>query len=118
MMECIICFNDISYNDHFNLICCKNKVHITCLNEWIEKNINKKDISKCFICNQKNDIIQDITSFTRQNVIIDIDETNDITVINNNVSNLIIIRKYLINTCKIIIIVLIILYFVYYLLLL
>ena len=96
-MECIICFNDISYNDHFNLICCKNKVHITCLNEWIEKNINKKDISKCFICNQKNDIIQDITSFTKQNIVINVEQTNDITVIDNNQR---FIYKYFINIFK------------------
>jgi len=99
-MECIICLNDISYNDHFNLICCKNKVHITCLNEWIEKNINKKDISKCFICNQKNDIIQDITSFTKQNIVINVEQTNDITVIDNNFNNQRIICNYFINILK------------------
>ncbi len=114
-MECIICLNDISYNDHYNLLCCKNKVHITCLNKWIEKNLNKKDISKCFICNQKNDIIQDITSFNRQNIIINVEQTNDITVIDNNVNNQMIIRKYLTFTCKIIIIVLIIVFTLYYL---
>ena len=98
-MECIICLNDISYNDHFTLMCCKNKVHITCLNEWIEKNINKKDISKCFICNQKNDIIQDITSF-KQNIVINVHQSNDITIIDNNFNYQNNIRKYFIITFK------------------
>ena len=50
----------------------------------IPSHINKKDISKCFICNQKNDIIEDITSLTKQNIVINVDQTNDITIIDNN----------------------------------
>lgn len=59
-MECIICLTDISINDFYNLSCCNNDVHIKCINKWIQSNINNKDISKCFICNQNNDIIEDI----------------------------------------------------------
>jgi hypothetical protein len=59
-MECIICLTDISINDFYKLSCCNNDVHIKCINKWIQSNINNKDISKCFICNQKNDIIEDI----------------------------------------------------------
>jgi hypothetical protein len=59
-MECIICLTDISINDFYKLSCCNNDVHIKCINKWIQSNINNKDISKCFICSQKNDIIEDI----------------------------------------------------------
>ena len=62
-IECVICLNDISNNNHFTLTCCKNNVHIYCLNYWIQKNITKKNISKCFICSQENTILQDIVSY-------------------------------------------------------
>ena len=57
-IECVICLNDIVINDYYTLTCCKNKVHICCLNDWINKNITKKNISKCFICSQENSIIE------------------------------------------------------------
>ena len=93
-MECIICLTDISINDFYKLICCNNDVHIKCINEWIHSNINNKDISKCFICSQKNDIIQDIVSMNnniyfhnnQSNIYIDmeqdIDNQNNITEVN------------------------------------
>ena len=59
-LECVICLNDISSTDNCILTCCKNNVHIYCLNDWIQKNISKKNISKCFICSQENLIIEDI----------------------------------------------------------
>ena len=37
--ECIICFSDISMNDYLELDCCKQIVHIECLNKWIQSNI-------------------------------------------------------------------------------
>lgn len=93
-MECIICLTDISINDFYKLSCCNNDVHITCINEWIHSNINNKDISKCFICSQKNDIIQDIVSMNNNiyfhnnqsnidiNTYIDTYNQNNITEVN------------------------------------
>jgi len=87
-IECVICLNDISSNDHCILTCCKNNVHIYCLNDWIRKNISKKNISKCFICSQKNVIIEDIVSYNRDNELgIDYSTTNSITNNNNNINN-------------------------------
>ena len=90
-MECIICLTDISINDFYKLICCNNDVHIKCINEWIHSNINNKDISKCFICSQKNDIIQDIVSMNnniyfhnnQSNIYIDMEQDIDIDNQNN-----------------------------------
>jgi hypothetical protein len=67
-MECIICLTDISINDFYNLSCCNNDVHIKCINKWIQSNINNKDISKCFICSQKNDIIEDIVLWNSKKI--------------------------------------------------
>jgi len=89
-MECIICLTDISINDFYKLSCCNNYVHIKCINKWIQSNINNKDISKCFICSQKNDIIEDIVSwkskeyFNNNEYNINIHTTNDL---NNNLNN-------------------------------
>ena len=82
-MECIICLNDLSTNDFYNLTCCNNDVHIHCLHNWINSNITNKNISKCFICNQDNDIIKDITSFNyNRHIIIHVD--NDELLIREN----------------------------------
>ena len=67
-MECIICLTDISINDFYKLSCCNNDVHIKCINKWIQSNINNKDISKCFICSQKNDIIEDIVLWNSKKI--------------------------------------------------
>ena len=88
-MECIICLTDISINDFYNLTCCNNDVHIKCINKWIQSNINNKDISKCFICSQKNDIIEDIVlwnskKFFNNEKYINIYTTNNL---NNNEDN-------------------------------
>ena len=96
-MECIICLNEFPINDYYNLNCCNNNVHIICLNKWIKNNINKKDISKCFICSQDNDIIYDITSFNNNNnnnnnnnddIIINVaNHSNVFLLSNNNITN-------------------------------
>lgn len=88
-MECIICLTDISINDFYKLSCCNNDVHIKCINKWIQSNINNKDISKCFICSQKNDIIEDIVlwnskKFFNNEKYINIYTTNNL---NNNEDN-------------------------------
>jgi hypothetical protein len=89
-IECIICLNDIVNNDYYTLTCCKNNVHIYCLNDWINKNITKKNISKCFICSQENSIIENTVSYNKNshnNNETIIDYTNTITNSNNNINN-------------------------------
>lgn len=61
-MECVICLDDISCNDYCKFNCCNNSAHILCLNSWIVKNIDNKNIHKCFICNQDNNAIKNIMS--------------------------------------------------------
>lgn len=91
--ECVICLNDISTNDHFTLTCCKNDVHIYCLNNWVHKNITKKNISKCFICSQENSMIETIVSYNKishnnnSETVIDYNDTNSIINRNNNINN-------------------------------
>lgn len=52
--ECPICLEDIDLEsgDFIELDCCKNKGHITCLENWIK--VNKSD-GKCYYCQQDND---------------------------------------------------------------
>jgi hypothetical protein len=76
--ECVICLNDISINDYYTLTCCKNDVHICCLNDWVDKNITKKNISRCFICSQENSIIATMASYN---------STIDNNYINNSINN-------------------------------
>lgn len=91
--ECVICLNDISTNDHFTLTCCKNDVHIYCLNDWVHKNITKKNISKCFICSQQNSMIENIVSYNKishninDDTVVEYDDTNSIINHNNSINN-------------------------------
>ena len=88
-IECMICLNDISCNDHFTLTCCKNDVHIYCLNDWIHKNITKKNISKCFICSQENSILQDIVSYNSPLPNVNCNSnTNSSNIINDSTNNI------------------------------
>jgi hypothetical protein len=81
-MECVICLDDISCNDHCKFNCCNNSAHILCLNSWIVKNIDNKNIHKCFICNQDNNAIKNIMSLYSYNS----DEINEI--LNSNINNI------------------------------
>jgi len=83
--ECLICLSDISTNEFITLNCCKNSVHIYCLNAWIDKNITKKNISKCFICSQENSIIETMVSYN--SIIVNTNDNNSITNDNNNITN-------------------------------
>ena len=89
-LECVICLNDISSNDNYILTCCKNNVHIYCLNDWIQKNISNKNISKCFICSQENLIIEDIVSYNKKDEIVittitsNNNSTNEMVLFNTN----------------------------------
>ena len=87
-MECIICLTDISINDFYKLSCCNNDVHITCINKWIHSNINNKDISKCFICSQKNDIIEDIVLWNSKKFFNNEKYINIHGTLNNNEDNI------------------------------
>ena len=84
-LECVICLNDISSNDNCILTCCKNNVHIYCLNDWIQKNISKKNISKCFICSQENLIIEDIVSYNKKDELVVTTNSNNTNSINNEI---------------------------------
>lgn len=91
-IECVICLNDIVSNDRCILTCCKNDVHYSCLNDWINKNTSKKNIAKCFICSQENSIIENIVATNKyQDIVIDYETTNSITNRNNNINNEIIL---------------------------
>ena len=104
--ECVICLNNISVKELLTLTCCKNDVHIYCLNDWVSKNITNKNISKCFICSQENSMIETIVSYNKyipvtntNNAIIrnydnDNDNDNDNAI---NTDNSIIIRNNNIN---------------------
>ena len=52
--ECPICLEDIDLEsgDFIELDCCKNKGHITCLENWIKVN---KSNGKSYYCQQDND---------------------------------------------------------------
>jgi hypothetical protein len=82
-MECVICLDDICCNDYSKFNCCNNSVHNVCLKSWVVKSINKKNVSKCFICSQKNDAIESIITHNSYN-------SNEI-INNNNNNNYIII---------------------------
>ena len=95
--ECVICLNDISICDLFILTCCKNHVHIYCLNDWVSKNITNKNISKCFICSQENSMIETMvlynkSSFNNNGYIVPINsnETNPIHPIHHDANSIII----------------------------
>jgi hypothetical protein len=88
--ECVICLNDIVINDYYTLTCCKNDVHICCLNDWVDKNITKKNISRCFICSQENSIIATMVSYnsTIDNNYINNSINNDNNSINNDINSI------------------------------
>jgi hypothetical protein len=87
-MECIICLDEINtnINDNCKFNCCNNNVHNSCLIEWVVNNIDKKDISKCFICSQKNNAIETIISHYAHisSEIINNNNNNTNTNTNNN----------------------------------
>ena len=97
--ECVICLNNILKNEEFTLTCCKNDVHIYCLNSWVKKNITNKNIGKCFICSQENNMLDTLVVYNmyeyNNNTII-VDNSNEI-LIDNDYSNSIINRNNNIN---------------------
>ena len=101
-MECSICYEDINIDDSIILECCNNKVHIICLQKWLENNMNiNSEIDKCFMCKNNNELIKNLLpsknelsddanylSDASNNTIINIsiDNTND------NINNIIVTR--------------------------
>ena len=80
--ECIICLNNIEYEDAYLILsCCKNYVHINCLNNWYKN----KNYYICFICSNKNNninsVIENITISNENN------NTNNYTNNTNNYTN-------------------------------
>ena len=93
-MECVICLDNITTNDYYKFNCCNNCVHSDCLKMWVVKNINNKDISKCFICSQKNYAIENIITHLCHNndeIINSNNNHNNNNRNNNNNTNYIII---------------------------
>jgi hypothetical protein len=91
-MECIICLDEINtnVNDNCKFNCCNNNAHNSCLFEWVVNNIDKKDISKCFICSQKNNAIETIISHYAH-ISSEIINNNSTNTNNTNRSNYIIV---------------------------
>ena len=67
-IECPICFESIDDSNLVVMNCCKQKIHSSCLNQWV---LFKKD-NRCILCRGNNNIIvklisNDITSETQNN---------------------------------------------------
>jgi hypothetical protein len=93
-LECYICLdlisNDVNSNTYI-LECCKNLVHLDCLQKWYS---NNKSNPNCFICNQYNqfcnDLIEPVTdnSYTLININNDlIEPDNDNSYTLNDINN-------------------------------
>ena len=85
-MECVICLEDICGNDYSKFNCCNNSAHNVCLKSWVVTNINNKNVSKCFICSQKNEAIESIVMHNTNAI----SNTNSNELLNSN-NNFIII---------------------------
>ena len=87
ILECPICLEiiDIEIGDYIELKCCKNKGHISCIENWIK--VNKSD-GKCYYCQQDNDffkLLENTESSSQDNNLQDY--TPSITIINVSESN-------------------------------
>ena len=125
-MECIICLNDISFNDYIITECCKQIIHIECLKSWVYLNIHKNsEINMCFYCKSDNEYINNLiysininidcndnsirdSSGSESNTNTNIDIDSDIIVHNRNIINNYHIMKPYILCCKICSIILIV----------
>ena len=83
-LECYICLdpisNDINSNTYI-LECCKNQLHLDCLQKWYR---NNKSNPNCFICNQYNQFCNDLIEPVIDNsyTLININNTNTIQISN------------------------------------
>ena len=97
-LECIICLNNIHYNDAYLILsCCKNYIHINCLNNWYKN----KNNYVCFICSNSNNNINNIIENNNENI--NNNDNNEIANYNTNeIDNDIIINtrnNYNIDNC-------------------
>ena len=77
-MECVICFHDVSLNDHLITECCQQIFHTKCLNIWIKSNLNiNTDIHKCCYCKNNNNYINNIINTIE-------DDLTQITIVEDN----------------------------------
>ena len=57
--ECPICFINIENNNAYLLLsCCNKKVHISCLDDWYNKNGKKNKL--CFLCTKESNDLESI----------------------------------------------------------
>ncbi len=80
IIECTICLDPIIFDnksDEYMLECCKNYVHLSCLNNWCKN----KNIKNCFICNQDNILINEMSNGIRNDLENNINDINDINYI-------------------------------------
>ena len=57
--ECPICFNNIEDIDAYLLLsCCNKKVHISCLDDWYNKNGKKNKL--CFLCTKESNDLESV----------------------------------------------------------
>jgi hypothetical protein len=68
-MECCVCLNTFNY-EFIIMNCCKKEIHKTCLMDWILSDYNK--MSKCPLCIQNIENINNIISYEEFNSYIDI----------------------------------------------
>jgi len=85
-LECYICLDPISNNinaNTYNLECCKNSVHLDCLQKWYNRNRSNPN---CFICNQYNKFCSDLVTPIADNsyVLVPLDNINIIQIPNSS----------------------------------
>lgn len=95
-MECFICFNDIDFTKpNFHLKCCNNYLHNECIQNWLNHIIynNTLNINNNILCpycrSTNNEIKNNIIKFISDISNINNNINNDIIIINNysNISN-------------------------------
>jgi hypothetical protein len=85
-LECYICLdpisNDINANTYI-LECCKNSVHLDCLQKWYNSNHTNPN---CFICNQHNNFCADLVTPITDNscILVPINAINIVQIQNSS----------------------------------
>lgn len=97
-LECYICLdtisNDINSNTYI-LECCKNQVHLDCLQKWYS---NNKSNPNCFICNQYNQFCNDLIEPVTDNSYTLININNDLIEPDNDINNVNTIQQTIYDT--------------------
>jgi hypothetical protein len=102
-MECIICLDELSDSENFIITeCCKQYIHIDCIQKWVKQNINthfdnpnnnNRQYDKCFYCNKNNDIIDNIIYIENLNLIKN-KTYSESSSSNNNNNNLTLMQEF------------------------